>query len=190
MKSSIDNIPVEINEMNFLAGISMSASKSRGDSVFSKKQGQGYEKTANLKLVEGGKQKSARGISMLAEGCSFQGRMFLQGESRVGGVIEGNVYSDGFLTIEASAKITGEVNGISIVLNGEVKGIIKAQDVLHITATARVSGEVFAKRLIVDDGGKIEGTVGAFKEQVTEGNGVSDSNIHQQKTKEKSKEAV
>jgi cytoskeletal protein CcmA (bactofilin family) len=123
--------------------------------VFSKKKS--ADGRSSLTVIEGGRPRGPRGISMLADGCTFNGRMFLQGESRIGGKVEGSVLSDGHLTIEESAYLKGEVSGISIHLNGLVEGKIRVTDILHVSATGRVSGEIFAKRLIVDDGARIDG---------------------------------
>jgi cytoskeletal protein CcmA (bactofilin family) len=128
--------------------------------VFSKKS---KVDGSGLSVIEGGRGRGPRGISMLADGCSFHGRMFLQGESRIGGKVDGAVISDGSLTIEESASMKGEVTGVSVHLNGAVEGRIRVSDVLHVSATGRVRGEIFAKRLIVDDGARIEGHLAPFE---------------------------
>jgi cytoskeletal protein CcmA (bactofilin family) len=128
--------------------------------VFSKKTTPNV--SHHLKVVEGVKTKGSRGISMLGDGCSFQGKMFLQGESRVGGKVTGSVYSDGFLTLETSAHVEGEVIGSSVHLNGTVIGNIVAKELLIVSATAKIQGELQAKRLIVEDGGTIEGKITPF----------------------------
>jgi cytoskeletal protein CcmA (bactofilin family) len=96
---------------------------------------------------------------MLADGCSFQGKMFLQGESRVGGHVEGSVVCDGVLTVEESAVITGDLNGVVVLFNGRIDGNLKASDLLRLSPTARVYGDLAAKRLVVEDGARIEGRV-------------------------------
>jgi cytoskeletal protein CcmA (bactofilin family) len=96
---------------------------------------------------------------MLADGCSFQGRMFLQGESRVGGHVDGSVICDGVLTVEESAVISGDLNGVVVLFNGRIDGNLKATDLLRLSPTARVYGDLVAKRLIVEDGARIEGRV-------------------------------
>ncbi len=122
----------------------------------------------------------SRGISMLADGCSFQGRMFLQGESRVGGHVEGSVSCDGVLTVEESAVITGDLHGVVVLFNGRIDGNLKASDLLRLSPTARVYGDLMAKRLIVEDGARIEGRVSYLttQESTTEGNSpeTSDTN--------------
>ena len=109
----------------------------------------------------------SRGISMLADGCSFQGRMFLQGESRVGGHVEGSVICDGVLTVEESAGITGDLNGVVVLFNGRIDGNLRASDLLRLSPTARVYGDVLAKRLVVEDGARIEGRVSYLTTQET-----------------------
>lgn len=109
----------------------------------------------------------SRGISMLADGCSFQGKMFLQGESRVGGHVEGSVICDGVLTVEESAVITGDLNGVVVLFNGRIDGNLRVSDLLRLSPTARVYGDLMAKRLIVDDGARIEGRVSYLATQET-----------------------
>lgn len=125
--------------------------------MFSKKSK--FDRTTGLTVIEGGRARGPRGISMLAEGCAFDGRMFLQGESRIGGKVEGVVISDGHLTVEESAHIKGEITGVSLHLNGTVEGRLKVSDILHVSATGRIRGELQARRLVVDDGARIEGRV-------------------------------
>ena len=136
--------------------------------MFSKKSK--VDGKSGLTIIDGGRSRGPRGISMLADGCTFDGRMFLQGESRIGGKVDGAVLSDGHLTIEESAQMKGEVTGVSVHLNGTMEGRIRVSDVLHISATGRVRGEIFAKRLIVDDGAKIEGRMSWTGESSGQGN--------------------
>ncbi len=125
--------------------------------MFSKKQPS--ENTNNRQAEISTTRVRSRGISMLADGCSFQGRMFLQGESRVGGHVEGSVICDGTLTVEESAVITGDLNGVVVLFNGRIDGNLRASDLLRLSPTARVYGDLSAKRLIVEDGARIEGRV-------------------------------
>lgn len=125
--------------------------------MFSKKSQS--ETTAPVRQLESTTKSRSRGISMLADGCSFQGKMFLQGESRVGGHVEGSVICDGVLTVEESAVISGDLNGVVVLFNGRIDGNLKASDLLRLSATARVYGDLSAKRLVVEDGARIEGRV-------------------------------
>jgi cytoskeletal protein CcmA (bactofilin family) len=96
---------------------------------------------------------------MLGDGCSFEGKMFLQGEARLGGKVTGSVYSDGILIVEATAQIYGEVSGNKIQLNGFIQGNIRTTDILKLSPTARVSGDITVARLIVEEGARINGKI-------------------------------
>lgn len=117
------------------------------------------ENTNNRQVETPTVRVKSRGISMLADGCSFQGKMFLQGESRVGGHVDGSVICDGILTVEESAVITGDLNGVVVLFNGRIDGNLRASDLLRLSPTARVYGDLSAKRLVVEDGARIEGRV-------------------------------
>lgn|GEM_PF-608351 len=135
--------------------------------MFSKKAK--VDRAGGFTVIEGGKSRTQRGISMLADGCTFAGRMFLQGESRIGGKVEGTVVSDGHLTVEESARLQGELTGVSVHLNGVMEGKVTVSDILHVSSTGRVMGDLYARRLVVDDGGSIEGRVHAFEGEAAAG---------------------
>ena len=130
--------------------------------MFSKKP---QSENSTVRPTETTTKIRSRGISMLADGCSFQGKMFLQGESRVGGHVEGSVVCDGVLTVEESAVITGDLNGVVVLFNGRIDGNLKASDLLRLSPTARVYGDLAAKRLVVEDGARIEGRVSYLTSQ-------------------------
>lgn len=77
----------------------------------------------------------------------------------MGGHVEGSVICDGVLTVEESAVITGDLNGVVVLFNGRIDGNLRASDLLRLSPTARVYGDLAAKRLIVEDGARIEGRV-------------------------------
>lgn len=77
----------------------------------------------------------------------------------MGGHVDGSVICDGVLTVEESAVISGDLNGVVILFNGRIDGNLKATDLLRLSPTARVYGDLVAKRLIVEDGARIEGRV-------------------------------
>lgn len=98
-------------------------------------------------------------LSMLGEGCSFEGRTFLQGEIRIGGHIKGIIVSDHLLVIEENAKIEGDISGVQIELSGTVHGNITASERLTLTEKARIEGDLRTTCLVVDEGARINGHV-------------------------------
>lgn len=122
------------------------------------------KQTIDLKVVESDARNSKKGISVLADGCTFQGKMFLQGEARLSGKIEGTIFSNGMLIIEESAHVTGDVIGAKILVCGKVEGTIQSNMFLQITHTARINGDLNVHRLVVDDGARINGRISYVEE--------------------------
>lgn len=115
--------------------------------------------TFELKVIEGENRAVARGISVLAEGCTFQGKMFLQGEARLAGKVEGTVISNGTLIIEESAHIKGDICGAKVLVCGTVEGTIQTTGYLQLTPTCKVTGDLSSPRLVVEDGARLNGRV-------------------------------
>ncbi len=111
----------------------------------------------------GQKQKKSnmntRPISMLAEGCSFKGKMFLRGEVRLGGHVEGTIVADDDLIVEESATINADINGVNIQVSGQINGNIKTQGILILTPTARMTGNIHTPHLVIEDGAVLHGNV-------------------------------
>lgn len=118
---------------------------------------QAHEKPAGAPEAPTKARKAA--LSMLGEGCSFEGRTFLQGEIRIGGHIKGIIVSDHVLVIEESARIEGDISGVQVELSGAVEGNITATERLTLTQKARVHGDLKTTCLVVDEGAKILGHV-------------------------------
>jgi cytoskeletal protein CcmA (bactofilin family) len=116
-------------------------------------------------FAKGNKQKDKRqsvgahAISMLGEGCSFRGKMFLRGEVRLGGSIEGEIISEHDLIIEQSADIRAHIDGYNIQVCGHVTGNINSRGILILTPSANVTGNITTANLIVESGAVMHGTV-------------------------------
>lgn len=106
-----------------------------------------------------GRPRSAAGLSMLASGCRFQGRVCLHGDARVGGEVEGTIVSSALLIIEQTSIIRGDINGTNVLVNGRVEGNVMASDVLRLSPSCVVTGDLCAKRLIIEDGACVEGRI-------------------------------
>lgn len=102
---------------------------------------------------------STRPISMLAEGCSFKGKIFLRGEVRLGGHIEGQIVAEDDLILEESAVIDADIHGINVQISGQVNGNVVTQGILILTPTARMNGNIQTPHLIIEDGAILHGNV-------------------------------
>jgi cytoskeletal protein CcmA (bactofilin family) len=63
------------------------------------------------------------------------------------------------LTIGSHANIKAEISAKAVVITGAVTGNVMAADKVEIQATGSVTGDVVSPRLVIADGGYLNGTV-------------------------------
>lgn len=102
------------------------------------------------------KQKTHGTPSILSAGLTITGDLTTEGEAQIDGILEGNI-SVGKLTVGEHARITGAINAHEIIIRGEVRGPICADNV-HLARTAKVSGDiVWRNALSVETGAFFNG---------------------------------
>ncbi len=70
----------------------------------------------------------------------------------VDGKIEGEITSDGNLTVGENARIKAEIKTATVVIYGKVHGNITAADRVELKASAEVIGDIKAKSLAIEAG--------------------------------------
>lgn len=99
---------------------------------------------------------SGEHFSIVSAECYFQGTLSVQGSLRVDGHLEGSVDNARQVVIGEGGKITGDVTGHTIVCGGEIEGNVCAE-MLEILSKASIHGDIRAQKMIVEEGGRIEG---------------------------------
>lgn len=96
--------------------------------------------------------------SFLGTQSELQGELKIKGILRLDGAVRGKIEADQVILSE-TAFIKGEIVARKIIVGGNVEGTLRAAEFLEITAKGRVKGEIFAKNLIVLEGGQFNGRV-------------------------------
>lgn len=78
---------------------------------------------------------------------------------RVNGKFEGVLETKGNLIIGETATVLAHIIGDNIVVGGKLKGEVLAKQKLTILSSAVIEGKVQTARLIVNEGGVIEGNI-------------------------------
>jgi len=76
---------------------------------------------------------------------------------RINGKFEGNLNTKGVLTIGPNANVTADITGDSIVVEGKVRGKVTARVCLELLPSAVIDGEIYPTRLVVSEGGILNG---------------------------------
>ncbi|MBT5855686.1 polymer-forming cytoskeletal protein [bacterium] len=97
--------------------------------------------------------------TIVGEETEFKGTLHAQGSVRVEGTLEGEIYSQGEVTIGEKSCVKANIFAKRIIVAGEVTGNIEAIQGLKICKTGKVFGDITGDRLIVEEGGIYKGKV-------------------------------
>lgn len=112
---------------------------------------------------------SGEHYSVVSAECYFQGTLSVQGSLRVDGTLEGSVDNARHVIVGTEGKIMGDVTAQIVVCGGTIEGNVCA-DMLEVLAPASIKGDIRAKKMIVEEGGRIEGlcSIGGAEESSSE----------------------
>jgi cytoskeletal protein CcmA (bactofilin family) len=103
------------------------------------------------------------GRNMLSSDVEIKGKVRFTNDLVVDGKIEGEIDSDGSLTVGENARVRAEIRTRSVVIYGKVHGNITVADRVELKANAELVGDIKAATLSIEAGAIFVGksTVGA-----------------------------
>jgi len=112
---------------------------------------------------------ATNGRNVLSTDVEIKGKVKFTNDLVVDGLIEGEIHSDGSLTIGENARIKAEIHTRSVVVYGKVHGNITVTDRVELKANAELIGDIKAATISVEAGAIFVGksTVGAPSAQIS-----------------------
>lgn len=106
---------------------------------------------------------ATNGRNVLSSDVEIKGKVVFTNDLVVDGLIEGEIHSDGSLTVGENARIKAEVHTRSVVVYGKVHGNITVTDRVELKANAELIGDIKAATISIEAGAIFVGksTVGA-----------------------------
>ena len=92
------------------------------------------------------------GKDILSRDVEIKGSIKFQQELLIDGRVEGEINSDGVLTIGENADIRGEIKTKSITVYGKVHGNITVAERCELKSKCVLQGDLKAARLIIEEG--------------------------------------
>jgi cytoskeletal protein CcmA (bactofilin family) len=108
------------------------------------------------------------GKDILSSDVEIKGSIKFQKELLIDGKVEGEINSEGVLTIGENADIRGEIKTKSITVFGKVQGNITVTERCELKSKCVLQGDLKAARLIIEEGATFIG-----KSEVTSGMSVT-----------------
>jgi cytoskeletal protein CcmA (bactofilin family) len=95
--------------------------------------------------------------TIISHGVKLEGKISSSGSIRVDGIVQGDVISEGNVSVGEQGEIIGQVNGQSITLGGKVSGMVNAKEKVTLEAKANLKGDIFTKILVIEAGARFDG---------------------------------
>lgn len=107
--------------------------------------------------------KSDKLETFIGKNTHLRGDVNSKGTLRIDGRVTGNVEAD-WLIIGEKALVKGDVQVSGLVVGGSLEGNVKAKEVVEIKNKGQVSGDIATNKLLVIEGGGIDGKISMLKE--------------------------
>ena len=98
-------------------------------------------------------------ISIIGPGMTVVGNCESDGTIRVEGTIQGTVKAGKAVVIGKHGLVSGDITTQDAVISGRVQGTVVAASRLEVQATSFIEGEVHTRRLQLEEGAVLNGSV-------------------------------
>lgn len=95
--------------------------------------------------------------ALIPEGMKVVGNINCNGDIKIDGILEGNIICSGKIIISKSAKVKGNINAVTAILQGFLKGKINCSHLLSIDDHANLQGEVYYNNIKMSNGAVLVG---------------------------------
>ncbi|MDF1852755.1 MAG: polymer-forming cytoskeletal protein [Verrucomicrobiales bacterium] len=96
--------------------------------------------------------------NILSSDVEIKGKLRFANELIIDGRIEGEVNSEGDLTVGENARIVGDIKTRSVIVFGKIEGNITVTDRCELKQNAELHGDVVAGKLAIEEGAAFMGS--------------------------------
>ncbi len=106
-------------------------------------------------------------INRISEGTTIVGSISAKGDLRIDGRVEGTISATGKVVIGSTGYIKGDLTAATLDMMGYIDGNLVVSDVVMMKSSAAIDGNVFAGKLLVESGARLNGhcLIGKKEEQ-------------------------
>ncbi|HWA15906.1 MAG TPA: polymer-forming cytoskeletal protein [Gemmatimonadales bacterium] len=108
-------------------------------------------------------------LSIIASGTVITGDLRADGTIKIEGEVLGNVQAAQQVLLARGSHVRGDVQAREAVIGGVVEGAIRATDRVEIQSTAVVTGDVTTQRIVIAEGGQVNGGLVMTKKPAANG---------------------
>lgn len=106
----------------------------------------------NLNNLTSFSPEPASSKNVLAGDVEITGTLKFQNELIFDGKLDGEIVSDGVLTLGKNAQVKGEVRTKAVTVHGTVNGNITVTERCELKASSQLNGDLKAMRIVIEEG--------------------------------------
>src|SRR2546430_15030767 len=106
-----------------------------------------------------GAPESEAGLSIIGAGMRVEGDIVAEGVVKIEGTVIGTVRAGRQVLVAKGGEVEGDVITREAIIGGEVRGTVVAGERGEIQTASGVHGDITSKRLLVHEGGEINGVI-------------------------------
>lgn len=107
-------------------------------------------------------------ISIIGPGMTVVGDCETDGTLRIEGRVEGTIRAGKAVVVGKDGEVEGKIFTQDAVLGGRVVGAVHAASRLEVQATARIDAEVRARRMQLEEGAEVNGSLSMGEQAVSD----------------------
>ncbi|MCD6327411.1 polymer-forming cytoskeletal protein [bacterium] len=88
----------------------------------------------------------------LGRGTKFKGELRFSGILRIDGILEGQILSEGTLSIGESGVVKGEIKVGELLISGVADGVIEATRLIDVAGSGKLFGRLLAPSIHIAEG--------------------------------------
>lgn len=96
-------------------------------------------------------------VSVIASGMQLTGDMESEGDIRIDGLVNGNIFCKSKVVIIATGKVIGDIHAVNIDVHGTVNGNITARDLLSLKSNCKINGNLATEKLQIEPNATFNG---------------------------------
>lgn len=104
-------------------------------------------------------RENGAGLSIVAKDLTIAGDLQAAGVVRIEGRVVGSVHGGDQVLITEGGIVEGDVVTREAVIGGRVHGCISGEERVEVQASAVVHGDISTKRLLIQEGGRVNGNI-------------------------------
>lgn len=106
--------------------------------------------------------------ALLGKDTEFEGKLSFRGAVRIDGHFKGEIFTEGTLMVGEAAMIESDIHVSHIIISGEIRGNILADNRIEIHAPGKVFGNIQAPVIVIEEGVIFEGNCSMKRTEKTD----------------------